>query len=64
MKKIQTTLLLLSVSSILSTHTIMLIHTKNGDKATRVMLVDKPVATYEGNELVLTSSSFFSSFFL
>ena len=36
---------------------VMLIHPKEGGTATRVLLSEQPVATYEGEELVIATTS-------
>ena len=57
MKYIITSFFLLFFCRNVLADTIMLIHPKGGGEATRVQLVDKPVATYEDNVLVITTSS-------
>ena len=57
MKYIITSFFLLLFSRNVLADTIMLIHPKGGGEPTRVQLVDKPIATYEDNVLVITTAS-------
>lgn len=57
MKQLLSLLLLFMVCSSVSASTVMLIHPKEGGTATRVLLSEQPVATYEGEELVIATTS-------